>query len=134
MSINNTVYKDELLHTEVIELGKLYFFKNYFIAEFNEGVTISFENFDVIRFLTKRYFKDKDFGFIANRKQSYSIAITDAPLFNSTFKNLKAYACVTYTDFASQVFELESHFFKFNRKSFKDLDSAIAWVKASLDE
>jgi len=133
MSITDTHYKDQILYSEVVDLGKLYFFEDFLVAEFNEGVTINFENFNVIRFLAKTHFKDRDFGFVTNRIHSYSIAINDAPLFNSTFKNLKAYASVTYSSFASKVFEMESHFFKFNRQSFKDLDSAISWVKDSLE-
>lgn len=133
MSINDTIYKDELLHFEVVDLRKLYFFKNFLIAEFDEGITITFENFDVVRFLIKTHFKDEDFGFISNRIHSYSIAINDAPLFNSTFKNVKAYASVTYSSFASKVFEMENHFFKFNRQNFKNLDDAIVWIKESLN-
>ncbi|WP_431134480.1 hypothetical protein [Psychroserpens mesophilus] len=134
MSISDTNYKDQLIRLEVVDLGKLYFFKDFLVAEFNEGVTISFDNFDVVRFLIKTHYKDEDFGFIANRIHSYSIAINDAPLFNSTFKNLKAYATVTYTSFASKVFEMENYFFKFNRQNFKELDSAIDWVKNCLND
>ena len=58
--------------------------------------------------------------FIANRIHSYSIVITDAPLFNKTFKNLKAYATITYSTFSSKVFEMENHFFNFRGKTHKE--------------
>lgn len=133
MSIIDISHKDQLLRMEVVDLGKLYFFKDFLVAEFNEGITITFDNFDVVRFLIKTHYKDSEFGFIANRIHSYSIAINDAPLFNSTFKNLKAYATVTYSSFASKVFEMENHFFDFNRQNFNNLNDAIDWTKHNLE-
>jgi hypothetical protein len=55
-------------------------------------------------------------------------------LFNDTFKNLKAYATVTYTDMASKVSEIENYFFSFNKQDFNDLEDAIQWVKHNLEE
>ncbi|WCO03349.1 hypothetical protein [Psychroserpens ponticola] len=132
MSIIDSPYHDQLIHQETVALGELYFFKHFFIAEFNEGINITFENFDSVRILIETHFGDSEFGFIANRKNSYSIVITDAPQFNSTFKNLKAYATVTYTSFASKIFVMENHFFKFNRRNFNNLDDAIHWIKDNM--
>lgn len=133
MSIIESPYYDQLILQETVDLGELYFFKHFLIAEFNEGVNITFENFNKVRILVENHFGDSEFGFISNRKNSYSIVITDAPQFNSTFKNLKAYATVTYTSFASKVIIMENHFFKFNRKNFTELDRAIQWIKESLN-
>ncbi|MCK8480765.1 hypothetical protein [Psychroserpens algicola] len=130
MLLIESKHYDKLIHQETVAIGDLYFFKNYLVAEFNEGINITYENFDDAKTAIQKYYGNTSFGFIANRKKSYSILITDAPFFNETFKNLKAYATVTYSSFASKVFEMENHFFKFNRQNFNELDDAIQWVES----
>ncbi|WP_179019381.1 hypothetical protein [Winogradskyella forsetii] len=113
-------------------IGNIYFFENYVITNFDEGVDINYENFDEVERLINRHFKEKPFGFIANRSHSYSINLTDAPLFNKAFPNLKAYAIIVYNSLTERVFEIENHFFTYNRKAFKDIDDAICWVEENL--
>ncbi|WP_040249394.1 hypothetical protein [Psychroserpens mesophilus] len=132
MSIIDSPIYNKLLFKKTITLGNLYFFETYLIAEFNEGVIINFDNFNEAQLAIKEHYNNAAFGFISNRIHSYSIVITDAPKFNTTFNNLKAYATVTYSSFASKVFEMENHFFEFNRKNFDDLSNAIIWVEESL--
>ncbi|MDG5491844.1 hypothetical protein [Psychroserpens sp. SPM9] len=130
MLLIDSKYYSKLIHKETVAIGDLYFFENYLVAEFNEGINITYENFTDAKTIILKHYGNTGFGFIANRRNSYSILITDAPFFNKTFKNLKAYATVTYSSFASKVFEMENHFFEFNRKNFQDLDDAIQWVEA----
>ena len=115
-----------------VKLGKVYLFDNYVITEFNEGVDINFDNFNEVTEIIKKQFDDKPFGFIANRLNSYSINLTDASTFNSNFPNLKAYAIVVYNSLTQRVFEIENHFFKFNRQAFKSIEQAIEWVEDTL--
>ena len=131
--IDAPIYKS-LLFKKTIALGNLYFFETFLVAEFNEGVNIDYDNFKEAAAAIKNQYGSKDFGFISNRIHSFSIVITDASKFNETFKNLKAYATVTYSSFASKVFEMENHFFNFNRKNFNDLSEAITWVEDSLKD
>ena len=132
MLVSESPLYKKVKNIKIIELGKLFFFENYFIAEFNEGVNIGFDNFKEAEILIKDYFGENNFGFISNRVNSYSIVILDAPLFNETFKNLAAYATVTYSAFAEKVFEVENHFFNFNKKNFTSLIEASIWVEQSL--
>ncbi|MBU2929774.1 hypothetical protein [Winogradskyella psychrotolerans] len=117
-----------------IKLGTVYFYENFLVAEFKEGVDITFKNFDELSFLIKTHFKDKPIGFITNRVNSYSVNVNDAKDFNKTFVNLKAYATVCYNSLTEGVIEIESQFFKFNRKVFKNMDTAISWVEKTLAE
>ncbi|WP_178988384.1 hypothetical protein [Winogradskyella schleiferi] len=119
-------------HSYQTNIGKIYFFENYVITNFDEGVDIDYENFDEVEGLIKRHFKEKPFGFIANRSHSYSINLTDARSFNKAFPNLKAYAIVVYNSLTERVFEIENHFFTYNRKAFKDIGHAICWVEENL--
>ena len=117
-----------------LDLGSLVFFEDYVITEFKEGIHITYDNFAESRALIKSIYKDRPFGFIANRKHTYSINLTDATNFNTSFPNLKAYAVVSNTMFGKGIFEIENQFFKYNRKIFKDLESAKIWVKEALDK
>jgi len=122
--------KDHTRHN--VTLGSLYLFDNYVVAEFKEGVDINFDNFSDVTEIVKKKFNDKPFGFIANRLNSYSIDLTDATKFNTYFPNLKAYAIVAYTVMTRRVFEVENHFFTFNREVFKNLEQASEWVEKTL--
>jgi hypothetical protein len=115
-----------------VTLGSLYLFDNYIIVEFKEGVDINFENFSDVTEIIKKKFNDRPFGFIANRLNSYSIDLSDASKFNAYFPNLKAYAIVAYTVMTRRVFEVENHFFTFNREAFKNLEQAAEWVEKTL--
>ncbi|NNC46354.1 MAG: hypothetical protein HKN99_10775, partial [Winogradskyella sp.] len=53
-------------------IGDVYFFENFFIGEFYEGLDLNFENFEEVTHLIKRYYQNKPFGFIANRINSYA--------------------------------------------------------------
>lgn len=119
-------------HPIKVKLGCVYLFENYIIAEFDEGVDIKFENFNDVAELVKMHYKNEPFGFIANRINSYSMDLNDAHLYHKTFPNLKAYAVVAYKSMTQAVFEIENHFFKFNRKAFNTLENAIEWVNQEL--
>ena len=122
--------KDHTRHN--VTLGHLYLFDNYVVAEFKEGVDINFDNFSDVTEIIKKQFNDKPFGFISNRLNSYSINLKDATKFNAYFPNLEAYAIVAYTAMTRRVFEIENHFFTFNREAFKNLEQAAEWVEKTL--
>lgn len=115
-----------------VNLGTLYFNESYMVAIFNEGIDINFKNFSEITFIIKSQFGNEPFGFISNRINSYSINLSDAKKFNEMFPNVKAYAVVAHSTLTEKVFEIEEHFFNFNRKSFRNIDDAIDWVEDTL--
>lgn len=119
-------------HCEV-GIGHLYFFDNFLVAEFNEGVNIDFEAFSETKKLIQSFYGSKPFGFIANRINSYSIVLTEASKFNNAFTNVAAYAVVTYNTLTEKIFEIENHFFDYNRKSFKHLEEALSWVNIEVN-
>ncbi|WP_100611448.1 hypothetical protein [Confluentibacter lentus] len=131
MSITDTPLYQNVKSHKTTHLGELFFFENYLVAEFNEGVEINYKNFDAVRELIKEHFGNESFGLISNRINSYSIVITDAPLFNQC-ESLKAYATVTYSLFAERIFNVENYFFKFNKQNFNSLSDAKVWVENTL--
>lgn len=131
MSITETALYQNVKSHKTTSLGNLFFFENYVIAEFYEGVEINYNNFETVKELIKEQFGNESFGLISNRINSYSIVITDAPLFNQC-ESLKAYATVTYSLFAERVFNVENYFFKFNKQNFNSLTDAKVWVENTL--
>ena len=124
----------EGLHEKEFGIGSIFFNDTYVITNFSEGVDINHNNFENVGNYIKSHFKGKNFGYIANRENSYSINLTQANIFNEAFPNLKAYAVVAYNPITEKVFEIEDRFFAFNRKSFRSLDSAIEWVERTLSD
>ena len=122
----------KLIECQEVKLGKLYFFKTYIVAEFNEGVHIDSNNFKECVSLINNFYKENSFGFIANRTHSYSLDLNDAKQFNNSFPKLKAYAVVSNTLFGKGVFEIENQFFSYNREIFKNIEDAILWVQNTL--
>ncbi|MBU3821469.1 hypothetical protein KO566_05305 [Flavobacteriaceae bacterium XHP0103] len=134
MSIKESpIYKKVKTH-EKVDIGDLYFFDNYVIGEFKEGISVDFKQFSQCTKLISAFYGNAGFGFIANRVNSYSIVLTDAHLFNDYFKNLKAYATVSYIAFSEKITEVENHFFNFNKRDFGSLVEAITWVEETLKD
>lgn len=125
------VFKKVKAH-EKVDIGDLYFFDNYVVGEFNEGIALNFKAFSQCTKLINTYFGTNDFGFIANRVNSYSIVLSDAYLFNDYFKNLKAYATVSYIAFSEKITEVENHFFEFNKRDFNSLMEAVSWIEKTM--
>lgn len=131
--MNNSLnLKNKTFLTRSTNLGEVYLFDNYIITNFNEGVDIDYANFNEVRDIIKNHFEERPFGFIADRKNSYSINLNDANRFNISFPNLKAYAIVVYNSLTERVFEIENRFFTFNRQAFKSIEDAIDWVEQTL--
>ncbi|MDO1500863.1 hypothetical protein Q2T40_12050 [Winogradskyella maritima] len=114
------------------DIGTLFLFENYVIAEMNEGVVLTFDSFfELGRKLVEKY-NERPFGYIVHRKNSYSINPTDIHIFNKAFPNLKAFAVVSYSSMGEKIFTLENKFFNFNRQLFHDLKTAERWVQTTL--
>jgi hypothetical protein len=114
-------------------IGTIYFNNNYVITNFKEGIDIDYNSFKDVGNFIKSHFNGREFGYIANRENSYSINLKDAEVFNKAFPNLKAYAIVIYNTFTGRIFEIENHFFPHNRKAFKKIDDAVNWVSDTLN-
>lgn len=133
MSITEYKITSELKDFIEVNIGKLYFFEDYLITEFNEGVHINFDSFKETRDAIINFYGDNNFGVITNRTNTYSLDLNDANRFNKSFPNLKAYAVVSNTLFGKGVFEIENQFFTYTRQIFKTIENAILWVEETLE-
>lgn len=120
------------LKTYTLKVGKIFLYENYVLTEFNEGVDLNFESFNDVAEIILISYRDKPFGFIANRTNAYSIKLKDVFACNKAYKNLKAYAIITHHGLTEDIIKIENHFFNFNRKIFRDFESAKYWVEETL--
>ena len=74
-----------------LDIGTVQVFKDYMVASFNEGTTITLERAYQMIGISEIHFRDKDFGYISLRQNSYAI---DPTVYNYLrgMDNLKAFA------------------------------------------
>ncbi|QXP78943.1 MULTISPECIES: hypothetical protein [Winogradskyella] len=120
--------------TYTLKVGKLFLYEDFIITEFNEGVELNFESFNEVAEIILLTYRDRPFGFIANKTNPYSIKLKDAFTCNKAYKNLKAYAIITYSEVTEDIIEIEDQFFNFNRKVFYDFENAINWIEKTIEK
>lgn len=111
-----------------LESGKIFVYDNYMVSSFDEGTTVTLEKAFQIIGISEIHFRDKDFGYISLRKNSYAI---DPNIYNYIrgFENLKAFAIVSIKEIDMHNFKIEKMFYKKPMKFFIDYSNALTWVK-----
>ncbi len=111
-----------------LETGVVQVFDNYMVAIFEEGVTVTLERAFQIIGISEIHFREKEFGYISLRKNSYAI---DPTVYNylREMENLKAFAIVSIKEIDMHNFKIEKMFYKKPMKFFIEFDNALAWVK-----
>ncbi|MFX0557736.1 STAS/SEC14 domain-containing protein [Maribacter sp. CXY002] len=111
-----------------LEVGKIQVYDNYMVSIFDEGATLTLERAYQIIGISEIHFRDKNFGFISLRKNSYAI---DPTIYNylKELDNLKAFAIVSIKEIDMHNFKIEKLFYKKPMKFFIEYDNALNWVK-----
>ncbi|WP_396637359.1 STAS/SEC14 domain-containing protein [Maribacter sp. R77961] len=111
-----------------LEIGKVQVFDNYMVSIFDEGATLTLERAYQIIGISEIHFRNKSFGFISLRKNSYAI---DPTIYNylKELENLKAFAIVSVKEIDMHNFKIEKLFYKKPMKFFIEYDNALKWVK-----
>ncbi|SHG97577.1 STAS/SEC14 domain-containing protein [Flagellimonas flava] len=114
-----------------LDIGTVQVYDNYMIATFEEGATLTLERAYQIIGISEIHFRDKDFGYISLRKNSYAV---DPTIYNYLrgMQNLKAFAIVSKKEIDMHNFKIEKLFYKKNMEFFIEFDNALAWVKKRL--
>ncbi len=112
----------------ILDIATVQVFDNYMVAIYNEGCTVTLERAYQIIGISEIHFRDKPYGFISFRKNSYAI---DPTIYNYVreLENLKAYAIVSIKEMDMHNFNIEKMFYKKPMKFFIDYNNALAWVK-----
>ena len=111
-----------------LDIGKVQVFDKYLVGIFNEGATVTLERAYQIIGIAEIHFKDRNFGFISLRKNSYAL---DPIIYTYVrqIENLKAFAIVSVKQMDMHNFKIEKMFFKKPMKFFIDYNNAVTWVK-----
>jgi len=114
-----------------LEIGKVQVFDDYLVTIFDEGATLTLERAYQIIGISEIHFRNKDFGFISFRKNSYAI---DPMIYNylKEMGNLKALAIVSVKEIDMHNFKIEKLFYKKSMKFFIEYDNALSWVRKRL--
>jgi len=111
-----------------LEIGTVQVYNNYMVSIFEEGATLTLEKAYQILGIAEIHFRDKDFGYISLRKNSYAVDPTVYTYIRG-LDNLKAFAIVSVKEIDMHNFKIEKLFYKKPMKFFIEFDNALAWVK-----
>ena len=130
MSVGSTK-KKVIVREYELEIGKVQVYENYMVSIFDEGATLTLERAYQIIGISEIHFRNKDFGFISLRKNSYAI---DPTIYNylKELEYLKAFAIVSVKEIDMHNFKIEKLFYKKPMKFFIEFDNALKWVKSRL--
>ncbi|QNJ98840.1 hypothetical protein [Constantimarinum furrinae] len=107
--------------------GEIDIFENYVLTVMKEGITVLPEyNVELLK-IANTYFKDRPFGYITNRINSYSVD-PRVYLNTSKIKNLVAFAVVSDKELNLTNSEVEKIFLRQPFEVFSSLEEAISWV------
>ncbi|SMG12004.1 STAS/SEC14 domain-containing protein [Arenibacter troitsensis] len=111
-----------------LDIGKVQVFDDYMVSIFDEGSTITKERVFQIIGIMEIHFRNKNFGYISLRKNSYAI---DPMVYNQIreIENIKAFAVVSIKEIDMHNFNIEKLFYKKPMKFFIDQDNALMWIK-----
>ncbi|RDY58371.1 STAS/SEC14 domain-containing protein [Flagellimonas nanhaiensis] len=114
-----------------LDIGNVQVFDNYMVSTFDDGATITLERAYQIIGISEIHFRDKDFGYISLRKNSYAI---DPTVYNYLrgLENLKAFAIVSKKEIDMHNFKIEKLFYKKNMEFFIEYENALTWIKKRL--
>ncbi|MFT6797063.1 MAG: hypothetical protein ACJART_002211 [Maribacter sp.] len=114
-----------------LEIGKVQVYENYMVSIFDEGATLTLERAYQIIGISEIHFRNKNFGFISLRKNSYAV---DPTIYNylKELDNLKAFAIVSVKEIDMHNFKIEKLFYKKSMKFFIEYDNALRWIKTRL--
>ncbi len=101
-------------------------YEDYICVTMNEGVTVIPAYNDILVDITKEYYLKKNFVYLSNRKNSYSV---DPTIYLETSKivNLKGFIVVDKKETTAQNHQVEKLFFDKPFAVVKTLKDAIIW-------
>lgn len=111
-----------------LDIGTVQVYDNYMVATFEEGATVTLERAYQIIGISEIHFRDRPFGYISLRKNSYAID----PIIYTYLRgldNLKAFAIVSKKEINMHNFKIEKMFYKKSMEFFIEFENAVAWIK-----
>ncbi len=111
-----------------LDIGKIQVYENYLVGIFDEGATLTLERVYQIIGITEIHFRNKKFGYVSLRKNSYAIDPTVYTYLRG-LENLKGIAIVSIKEIDMHNFKIEKMFYKKAMKFYIEYENAISWIK-----
>lgn len=116
------------------EFGIFYFFDGLVISEMHEGETFDWSIAEKIISVAYNVLgTDKPIAYISNRINNYSVAPTDWLKFYKHKHQLDFYSIVAYNKSGFTSVVLEKMFFRDKIQQFSNLEDAIKWSLAKIN-
>ncbi|WP_370479736.1 hypothetical protein [Tamlana flava] len=129
MKIAESDYSNQILKFVKNHIGNIFFFNHIAVVELNEGVHFDMTNSSSIIDEIVSFFGEKEpYGVIANRINSYSVNLMDAPFFRTQAKNICAHAVVGHDLAGKMNAEMENDFCASEKVDYDNIYEAIANV------
>lgn len=113
------------------EIGKIYFYGNILVVEFNEGISLSYETGFSVLLRCLSILGTRPWVYINNRRNAYATKLTDFKYLNN-IPTLKAIGVVNYSELGMLNATLESKFSEKPFEVFTNLEEAMIWAKSFL--
>lgn len=110
------------------ELGTIFFYENFVVSKFNEGITLSYKSGFHILLTGLQFYSTTPFFYISLRENSYSVVPTDYKYLEKVH-TLKALAVVNPYPEKTTTVSLESNFLNKPFQEFKTITEAYIWAK-----
>ncbi len=120
--------KTVIVREYLLDVGKIQVYDNYMVSIFDEGATLTLERAYQIIGISEIHFRDRNFGFISHRVNSYAIDPT-VYTYLRQLDNLKAFAVVSNKEVDMHNFHIEKLFYKKPMKFFVDYQNGLNWVR-----
>ena len=120
--------KTIIVQEYALEVGKIQVYDDYIVSIFDEGATLTLERAYQIIGISEIHFKDRPFGYISLRRNSFAI---DPKVYTylRELENLKAFAIASVKEIDMHNFNIEKMFYKKPMKFFIKYENALTWVK-----
>ena len=120
--------KTIIVQEYALEVGKIQVYDDYIVSIFDEGATLTLESAYQIIGISEIHFKDRPFGYISLRRNSFAI---DPKVYTylRELENLKAFAIASVKEIDMHNFNIEKMFYKKPMKFFIKYENALTWVK-----
>ena len=129
MTIVNSNVASQIVKQKHSDAGILHFFNHIAVVEFNEGLHVDLNSGrQIIHDLMNYFGNTKPFGLIANRVNSYSIALLETMEVKSIFPNMVAYGVVSHNEAGRMNAIIESNFCASKDISFDNLYEGLEAV------
>ena len=120
-----------LIRSYQMEIGEAYIFEDLLICEIMDGVNLELETFSEFLGITERYYKERPFVYISQRKNSYAVDPMLYPMI-SRIEMLKGIAIVSNKEVDVHNLKIEKYFFQKPMELFNDLLEAVEWSQGLL--